>query len=49
MSGLVRFLDEKLYPEVGSNWDDDLFRTRILKRLRTDMTILDLGARGWGC
>lgn len=44
MNNLIRFLDEKLYPGVGSNWDDDLFRQRVLERLRPDMTILDLGA-----
>jgi SAM-dependent methyltransferase len=38
------WLDKKLYPGVQRNWDDQLFRERILVHLRSDATILDLGA-----
>jgi SAM-dependent methyltransferase len=41
---LVERLDERLYPGVPDNWDDELFRERILSVLRPDMTILDVGA-----
>jgi len=41
---LVSRLDRRLYPEVGDNWDDALFRERILRALRSDMVILDVGA-----
>ncbi len=44
MTKLIKFLDEKLYPGIGNNWDDHLFRERILGHLSKDMTILDLGA-----
>jgi len=47
MSALTRWLDKTLYPNYGSNWDDQLFRERILVYLeeqQTPMDILDLGA-----
>jgi SAM-dependent methyltransferase len=44
MGALVSFLDRKLYPGVGKNWDDALFRELILARLTPDMVVLDLGA-----
>lgn len=44
MGALVEYLDRKLYPGVGNNWDDTLFRERILARLTPEMVVLDLGA-----
>lgn len=44
MTGLVAWLDHRLYPDHGRNWDDQLFRTRILSWLKPDMTVLDVGA-----
>lgn len=40
----MTWLDEKLYPGVSSNWDDELFRRVILDNLHASHTILDLGA-----
>ena len=44
MSGFVARLDRVLYPEFERNWDDQLFRERILAHLRPSSTVLDLGA-----
>jgi SAM-dependent methyltransferase len=44
MTGVIAWMDRAWYPEYRSNWDDWLFRKRILAHLRPDMTILDLGA-----
>lgn len=44
MSHLVSMLDRILYPSFTNNWDDDLFRSKILTVVRNDDTILDLGA-----
>ena len=44
MTGIVRYLDRTLYPAFQSNWDDLLFRDRILAKLRPDAVVLDLGA-----
>jgi SAM-dependent methyltransferase len=32
------------YPDFGTNWDDNLFRDRILARLHPDAVVLDIGA-----
>jgi SAM-dependent methyltransferase len=40
----VRYLDRRFYPEVGDNWDDRLFRAFILRRIKADHTVLDIGA-----
>lgn len=40
----ITALDRRWYPQYGDNWDDELFRTRILGYLRESMTVLDLGA-----
>jgi SAM-dependent methyltransferase len=37
-------LDRKLYPELGDNWDDQLFRERLLEIVEPNMTCLDFGA-----
>ena len=44
MSGVISWLDEKLYPASENNWDDRLFRERILDYLQPDSVVLDLGA-----
>jgi len=44
MTGVTTWIDRSWYPRHGSNWDDWLFRERVLAHLRPDMTILDLGA-----
>ncbi len=47
MSSLTAWMDKKLYPAFGDNWDDTLFRKRIEKYLlqgRGNKQILDLGA-----
>lgn len=40
----VQRLDRKLYPEMGQNWDDDLFRRVVLSELQPESRLLDLGA-----
>jgi ribosomal protein L11 methylase PrmA len=41
---LVARLDLALYPGTGRNWDDQLFRECILRHLKCDGVVLDLGA-----
>lgn len=42
--GMVAWIDRTFYPEYTSNWDDGLFRARILRELKPDFHILDIGA-----
>ncbi len=44
MRAIKKVLDEKLYPDCASNWDDTLFRERILACVRPDQVVLDVGA-----
>lgn len=48
MSSAVAWLDRKLYPGFARNWDDSLFRARLLSGggggISPDDMILDLGA-----
>lgn len=44
MNGIVAALDRRFYPGVEKNWDDRLFRERILTSLRPEFHVLDLGA-----
>ena len=44
MSRCTDALDRRLYPGVGDNWDDVLFRRRVLDVVTGDATVLDLGA-----
>ena len=44
MTPLVEKLDRALYPGFARNWDDQLFRERILQHLTPAAVILDLGA-----
>lgn len=44
MSAWIERLDRALYPQYKRNWDDQLFRERILRQLNSDVVALDLGA-----
>ena len=41
---LVKELDQAFYPGFACNWDDPLFRERILQHLTPAAVVLDLGA-----
>lgn len=44
MSQLTRWMDRTWYPGYENNWDDQLFRDLILRYLKADAKILDIGA-----
>lgn len=44
MSAAVVWMDRVLYPNHQQNWDDSLFRSRILKHIDASTTVLDYGA-----
>jgi SAM-dependent methyltransferase len=44
MSTLVRWIDQNLYRDYSDHWDDELFRSSILKTVEADWDVLDLGA-----
>lgn len=44
MTSLVERLDRFLYPGIGKNWDDRIFRERILAQCTKEAVVLDLGA-----
>lgn len=44
MGRVTNWLDHTLYPNDARNWDDSLFRERILAELPAASVILDLGA-----
>ncbi|MBX3705069.1 MAG: class I SAM-dependent methyltransferase [Pseudomonadales bacterium] len=44
MSRLVNWFDRTFYPTFERNWDDMLFRERVLARVRPDSVVLDVGA-----
>lgn len=41
---ISEYMDRKFYPGFTNNWDDILFRERILEVLHFDQTLLDMGA-----
>lgn len=41
---IIDFIDRKLYSDYPSNWDNKLFREKILPVLNKDTILLDLGA-----
>ncbi|WP_262694129.1 class I SAM-dependent methyltransferase [Kordiimonas aquimaris] len=43
-SDLITYLDKRFYPSFSSNWDDQLFRAKILNLLQADHDLLDMGA-----
>lgn len=44
MSSIVAWLDRRAYPNFEHNWDDQIFRDRVLAKLTRDSVVLDLGA-----
>lgn len=44
MSRLTRWMDASWYPTHGNNWDDALFRQRVLKYLSAQTRCLDYGS-----
>ena len=44
MGRMTRWMDERLYRDYRDNWDDWLFRDRILAELTPESVVLDLGA-----
>ena len=44
MKPAIQALDRRFYPSFSDNWDDLLLRDRILRYLRPEHTVLDLGA-----
>ena len=44
MRAIVTWLDRRLYPKHGDNWDNLAFRRTILDALPDDAVVLDLGA-----
>lgn len=44
MINSVEWLDQKFFPAYTNNWDDQMFRERIVPYLSDSVTVLDLGA-----
>lgn len=44
MSSLTRWMDRAWYPTHANNWDDELFRARLLERIGPSTVCLDYGA-----
>lgn len=44
MSSLTAWMDRHWYPQFDRNWDDELFRARLLQRITADSVCLDYGA-----
>lgn len=44
MGRVSQWIDDNWYPNFAKNWDDTLFRERILAYLTSDSVVLDLGA-----
>ncbi|MCE9619799.1 MAG: class I SAM-dependent methyltransferase [Planctomycetes bacterium] len=44
MSKLVAWMDQHWYPQFARNWDDNIFRERILKHIKPGCRVLDYGA-----
>lgn len=41
---VVKKLDKKLYSEYSDNWDDHIFREKILSKIHENSVVLDVGA-----
>lgn len=41
---IVTFLDRTFYPKVQNRWDDKIFREEILKEIKPEFLVLDIGA-----
>jgi SAM-dependent methyltransferase len=44
MGSAVAWLDRRFYPMFQCNWDDTIFRERILRLMKSEHAVLDLGA-----
>jgi len=44
MSSLTEWMDREWYPGYSKNWDDAMFRERVLACLKPEHLLLDLGA-----
>src|SRR3954470_10728416 len=44
MNSLITKLDQLCYSKFGDNWDDKLFRDRILTNVSATSSVLDVGA-----
>lgn len=44
MMTLVKWIDKTFYPEYQQNWDDVIFRKRILQSITPTSQVLDIGA-----
>lgn len=44
MSRIISWFDRTFYPEFQGNWDDILFRERVLEYLSPEFRVLDVGA-----
>lgn len=44
MESVIKWIDNNWYQTFARNWDDLLFRERILDQIKPDSVILDLGA-----
>lgn len=44
MGKAIEWLDKHLYPDCGQNWDDAMFRDRILECIKPKHVVLDIGA-----
>ena len=44
IGNLTQWMDQKLYPDSGKNWDDEIFRERVLACIQPQHVVLDLGA-----
>ncbi len=44
MSRLIKILDKYFYPEFQDNWDNKLFRDRVIEYINSNSKVLDLGA-----
>jgi SAM-dependent methyltransferase len=44
LMGLVQTMDRRFYPKFSRNWDDALFREKLLAFICPEATVLDLGA-----
>lgn len=44
IGNLTQWMDQTLYPDSGENWDDEIFRERVLACIQPQHVVLDLGA-----
>jgi len=44
MGSVVEWIDNSWYSAYAKNWDDAIFRERVIARIKPDSVVLDLGA-----